>query len=154
MGRKLLEVLWQDLRYAGRRLRKTPGFTAVAISIMGIGIGANTAIFSLINGAFLRPPLPYRNPSETVRIYSLEPGSSRPSSISYPDFLNFRDQSDLFVDTAATNDGIFVNILTEDGAETFVGRPFRRISFRSWISLLLWAAAFCPRRTKQGPNLW
>ncbi len=62
-----LERLGQDLRYAGRLLRKSPGFTAVAILSMALGIGANTAIFSLIDAALLRS-LPVRSPNELVAI--------------------------------------------------------------------------------------
>ncbi len=121
---RLLPVFFQDLRYALRRLRNSLGFTATAVIIMGLGIGANTAIFSIINGIFVHPPLPYRNPSETVRIYTLEPNSTRPSSISYPDYLDYRDRSDLFSAAAASNDGIFLNVLTKDVSETFVGEAF------------------------------
>src|SRR6202140_5336290 len=70
-----VETCWQDLRFGLRMLRKNPGFTAVVVLTLALGIGANTAIFSVVNGVLLRP-LPFANPSRIMLIRERLPGFS------------------------------------------------------------------------------
>ena len=96
-----LERLWQDLRYGGRMLAKNPGFTAVAVVSLGIGVGANCAMFSYADGMLLRP-LPVPRPSEVVTVGSTT--STEPSdtlTASYRDYVDIRDRSQSFDGLAA-----------------------------------------------------
>ena len=87
LGLRLLDELRGDLRYAFRMLRKAPGFTTVAMLSLAIGIGANTALFSIVNGVLFNP-LPYPNPDRLVVLYTRTADGS-PSTTSYPNFLDW-----------------------------------------------------------------
>jgi macrolide transport system ATP-binding/permease protein len=86
-----MRTLWNDLRYGLRMLAANPGFTAIAILSLAIGIGANTSMFSLADAMLLRP-LPVDRPSEMVRVNSTSP-TTQFGNISYRDYVDFRDQS-------------------------------------------------------------
>ena len=90
---------WQDVRYGLRVLGKNPGFTAIAIVTLALGIGANTALFSVVNGVLLNP-LPFTNPDELVAVYTRSP-TFQESSISYPNFLDWQKDSHSFASLCA-----------------------------------------------------
>lgn len=87
--------LFQDFRYALRQLRKNPGFTAVAVLTLALGLGANTAIFSVIDAVLLRP-LPFHAPSHLVVVKPTEPGRRDDIGVSYPTFLDWRTRNHVF----------------------------------------------------------
>ena len=93
--------LWQDIRYGFRMLLKKPGFTAIAVLTLALGIGANTAIFSVVNAVLLRP-LPFAEPDRLVMVYEkrLKLGRTR-NPVSAPDFIDWRAQSTVFENMAA-----------------------------------------------------
>jgi len=93
-----MSTLFQDLRFGLRMLAKNPGFTTVAVLTLALGIGANTAIFSVVNAVLLRP-LPYPEPSRLVTLYESTREFTR-GSVAYPNFLDWRRESRSFTDIA------------------------------------------------------
>jgi putative ABC transport system permease protein len=95
----LLECLQQETRFALRQLRKSPGFTAIAVLTLALGVGANTAVFSIVYSALLQP-LPYRDASRLMVLNETTPNVGL-VSVSYPNFLDWRAQSHTFSQMAA-----------------------------------------------------
>jgi len=91
--------MWQDVRYGIRVLLKSPGFTAIAILTLALGIGANTALFSVVNGVLLNP-LPFANPDELVAVYTKSP-TFQESSIAYLNFLDWQKTNQTFASLSA-----------------------------------------------------
>ncbi|HEY6250588.1 MAG TPA: permease prefix domain 1-containing protein [Candidatus Angelobacter sp.] len=93
-GGSWLETLWSDVRYGLRMFRRSPGFTAVAVLTLALGIGANTAIFSVVQGVMLAP-LPYHDPDRLVIVWQNNAQTPR-LSISLPDFEDWQRQATSF----------------------------------------------------------
>jgi predicted permease len=143
--RRLEEDMFQDLRFGLRMLRKHPGFTAVAALTLALGIGANTALFTIFNAVALRP-LPVKDPDRIVKVYRKELGnygrgvSGSRSMLSYPEYIGHRDNAQVFSGLAAYADapltmdaadaeaikGLLVtdNYFSVLGAEMALGRVF------------------------------
>src|SRR5690349_21649302 len=92
-------TLAQDLKYGLRMLARNPGFTLVAVLTLTLGIGANTAIFSVVNGVLLQP-LPYQDPGRLL-IMSEKTPEFETMSISYPNFLDWQRESRSFANLGA-----------------------------------------------------
>ena len=99
--RNMITDLWQDLRYGARMLLKQPGFTLIAMLTLALGIGANTAIFSVVDAVLLRP-LPFREAGQLMMLGTVDyrKGDGL-SSVSYPNFVDWRAQSGSFERLAA-----------------------------------------------------
>src|SRR6201988_1671868 len=96
-----METLLKDIRYGVRGLLKRPGFTVIALVALALGIGANTAIFSLVNAVILRP-LPFPEPDRLVWVWGNIRNTANSASVSPPDFLDYRSQNKTFEQFAAS----------------------------------------------------
>ena len=110
-----MKTLWQDARYALRMLVKNPGFTLIAIVALALGIGANTAIFSVVNAVLLRP-LPFPDSEQLMMVFERRPRQNREAGPVAPaDFIDWQNQNRVFASMAAYSGTAFN--LTETGAE-------------------------------------
>ena len=115
-----METLIQDLRYAVRMLIRKPAFTLVVVAALALGIGANTAIFSVVNSILLRP-LPYRDPDRLAMIWMNNKRMNVDQDIhSFANYLDYRDQNQVF-ETMAAYSGISLNLVGVGEPERIIG---------------------------------
>src|SRR6267143_405278 len=114
-----MNTLWQDIRYAVRMMGKNLSVTAIIVVVLALGIGANAAIFPVVNAALLRP-LPYADPDKLVRLSEDSPNVPQ-MSISYPNFLDWREQNKVFSGIAAMQFRS-LNLTGVDEPERLAGR--------------------------------
>jgi hypothetical protein len=128
----LLEDGWADLRYAQRQLRRSPGFALAAVVTLALGIGASTAMFSVVHAVVLRP-LPFPAPDRLVSVESRDRRGPRPTNLSCPTFFDFRSRAARSPGSPATAPPIS----RSPGAGcpcACAGRSCRGISSRRWGS--------------------
>ena len=102
-----MQAFWQDVRYGARMLGKNPGFTFIAVLAIALGVGANTAIFSVINAVLLRP-LPYQEPEQLVAVYETDTREAdSEDSTSYPNFFDWRERNQSFENIAVYRSAAF-----------------------------------------------
>src|SRR5262249_8014637 len=118
-GVRWIEDLWQDLRYGARMLMKNPGFTLIAVITLALGIGANTAIFSVVDGVLLRP-LPYKDPQRLAMGFAPQ-RLEQELLISSGGVTVLRDQNEVFEQVAAFLPMLDSSSITGDGDPEFLG---------------------------------
>ncbi len=146
-GGHLLASLGQDLRYGFRTLRKNPGFTAVAMLALALGIGANTAIFSVVNGVLLRP-LGYPDPDRLLMIFETTSEFSQ-MSVAYPNYLDWRRESRSFTDMGVTRSDDF-NFTGRGEPEHLSGEYVSASLFPTLGVAPFMGRGFLPQEDRQG----
>ncbi|MDQ3908762.1 MAG: ABC transporter permease [Acidobacteriota bacterium] len=148
-GGGMIETVWLDARYAARVLRKNPGFAAVAVVTLALGIGANTAIFSVVNAVLLRP-LPYDHPEQLVRIG----GACKQDAIctfSPPDFFDWRARNTSF-EAVAAYDGTSPSLTGAGEPERLNGARVSPDFFRVLRVSPALGRAFLPQEERRGEH--
>src|SRR5260370_12298488 len=122
----------QDVRFAVRQLFKSPGVTMAAVTVLALGIGVNTAVFSLVNTVFFAPPA-YARPHEVVQLFSQDKKNPKKSrGFSYPIFLDIRKQNTVFRDAMSVNLSLIAI-----GQKGDTRRAFAAIGSSNYFSVLV-----------------
>src|SRR6266849_7531403 len=160
-----METLFHDLRFGFRMLRKAPGFTIVAVIVLALGIGANTAIFSVVNAVLLRP-MPFQDPERLVVVWETSPRTKKNNVANPQNFAEWRTRNRSFeamagyvpfqLSVSITGDGppedVPVNYITREffpilGVQPAIGRNFlREEDVRSDDNVALISDGLCRRR--------
>jgi putative ABC transport system permease protein len=147
-----MKGLTQDLRYALRQLRKNPGFTAVAVLTLALGIGANTAIFSVVNAALLQP-LPFKDPGRLVQVWHVPPAKSFPGltqfSVSAANYVDWQNQSRTFQQMAIYTFAGY-NLIGNSRAEALTGTPVSQEFFSVLGAQPILGRTFAPDEDQPG----
>ena len=121
-----MDIFWQDIRYGVRMLWRTPAFAIISIVVLALGIGANTAIFSVVNAVLLRP-LPYQDSQRLLILWEKVPQME--TSVSYPNFMDWRDQNTVFEPIAVSRRDSF-NLTGVGEPERLQGRMVSSTLFK------------------------
>src|SRR5262245_422644 len=146
-----MQTLWQDLRYGARMLLKRPGFTLIAVITLALGIGANTSIFSVVNGVLLKP-FPYQEPDRIVLVWGDVPsrGEHR-TQVSATDVHDWRKQSTVFSEVTTFGDWS-ATFLGEGEAERISGMQVGDGYFSVLHTTPLLGRIFTPEEQEEGKD--
>jgi putative ABC transport system permease protein len=147
-GGNMIVDLWHDIRYGLRALKKNPGFAAIAVLTLALGIGANTAIFSVVNAILLRP-LPFKDPDRLVILGHAYPKLDLIAPVSPPGFVNYRDRGNVF-ESAAVSTGGSVNMTGQGEPERIQGRQVSAAFFSTLGVAPIIGRDFTPEEDQPG----
>ena len=139
-----MDILMQDLKFGLRSLLQRPAFTAVAAITLALGIGANTAIFSLVNAVLIRP-LPYKNPDRLVLVWGTQ-GDQRNQGVVYADYLDWRRQNRTFAEIGAIR-GQSVNLTGTTTPDRLIGTFIDASALRAFGARVEQGRLFTDRET-------
>jgi predicted permease len=143
-----IETLLRDLRYGLASLRRTPGFTAVVVSVLAIGIGANVAMFSLLDAVLLKP-LPFPQPDRIVRVWEApQPGAVNATSA--PDFLDWKRLANSVFDALSAEKSISVALADKEGATRLSGKAVTTDYFQVFATRAQLGRTFRPGEDRPG----
>src|ERR1043166_3649138 len=125
-GEKLMDQLIKDIRFAFRSLWRQPGFATIAVLTLALGIGANTALFSVVNSVLLNP-LPYPQPAQLITLHQSKPNFA-PGAIPYPNFRDWQKENQTFAAMAISR-GTSFSLLGTGEAEQVDGRWVSAVFF-------------------------
>ncbi|PYS82142.1 MAG: ABC transporter permease [Acidobacteria bacterium] len=145
-----MNTLWQDIRYAARMLWKSPGFTAVAVIAVALGVGANSAIFSVVNAVLLKP-LAYKDPGQLVLINHNYKKIDLRASVSAPGYAYYRDNAKSFSDVAAFGP-MNVNLTGEGEPERLQGMSVTANLFQTLGARAAQGRTFSAEENREGNN--
>src|SRR6202795_2978112 len=149
----MLDNFLKDIRYGVRNLARTPGFTAVAVLTLALGIGANTAIFSVVENVLLRP-LPYAQPENLVEIWNTYPPQVPRAGLSPGDYADWRQQAKSFSEMGAYADVSYGFNLTGEGQARRVLVGYASSSLFPMLGVRALAArSFVPEEDKRAAPL-
>lgn len=143
--------LLQDVRYGLRILRQSPGFAAIAVVTLALGIGANTALFSIVNGVLLNP-LPYPHADQLTSVYGEAPGATQ-GYVTYLNFLDWQRESKSFSSMAMYRHEDY-NLTGVSQALRVSGYMISADFFPRSASSLFWGALFARMTTSWALLLW
>jgi putative ABC transport system permease protein len=146
-GLPWLETFWQDLRFGARMMRKNPGFTAVVVLTLALGIGANTTIFSIVHAVLLRP-LAMKDPSRVV--YVQEQWKDIAPGLSVGNFVDVREQSNSFASLCASGNASFNLALTREVSERVQGEVVTASYFETFGIAPILGRIFTSEEDKPG----
>ncbi|HEX5412074.1 MAG TPA: ABC transporter permease [Terriglobia bacterium] len=148
-----IEDLLRDVQYALRQLRRNPGFTTVVVITLALGIGANTAIFSVVNTVLLRP-LPYRDADLLVTVWEYNRARSihHTETVSAPDFADWRAENHVFQSMGASTDGSFYTLTGRGEPAAIMGYYFSADFFHVLGTAPLLGRTFLPEEEQPGKN--